>query len=309
MAERPDTEPLLTLLALAEAGSESAAAESLGIGQSSVSRRLATLQRLSSEPLTQRTAGGSKLTAAGERLLPYAREVRASLTVAARLLAADEAGPLALRFGIVPELAPRFAGPLVNAVSEHSAPEVAGILKPTFSESSNEQLLAGVRSGNLHAGLVTWAPAGREPGLEATRIAGDRLVLIGSPGGELFHGDNLNPAALRERTLLLPRAESGLGLRALAALRGAGLEPKATVSLGSQTAVLAACQAGAGVGVVLASACVAEVTAGWLASAPLAGDEASIDVWLLLSTSLNTRDEELVRGLVNEAVALAAGPS
>src|SRR5690606_10321979 len=88
--ELPDAETLMTLLTLHETGSESAAAEVLGVGQSSVSRRIATLQRLSPEPLTVRTATGTKLTPAGQRLLPFAREARAALLGAARWLSAGE---------------------------------------------------------------------------------------------------------------------------------------------------------------------------------------------------------------------------
>src|SRR5690606_9393924 len=138
----------------------------------------------SSEPLTKRTAAGSRLTPAGERLLPYAREVRTALTAAGRLLAADEAGPLSLTLGLAPELAPRFAGPLlVNAAAADLAPDLFDF---ELQEEGDERLLAAVRSGELPAALTTWAPAGREPGLEVARLAEDRLVLVEQPGGGLI---------------------------------------------------------------------------------------------------------------------------
>ena len=300
----PDTEPLLTLLALAEAGSESAAAESLGIGQSSVSRRIASLQRGSGEPLTQRTASGSKLTPAGERLLPYARELRASLNAAARLLAADAAGPLNLRFGMAPELAPRFAGALI--ISAGAPALESALFEIAVSEGSDERLLAAVRAGELHAALSSWAPAGREPGLETSRVTTDRLVIIGQPGGDLLFSGDIDAAELRRRVLLLPPTTGTIGRRAVAALSSAGLEPQAALTLGSQAAVLAAVQAGAGAGIVLASSCRAEVSAGWLTSAPLPGDEALVDVWLLLG-AMSVRDAETVGRLVTGALELASG--
>jgi len=299
--ELPDTEQLFTLLALAEAGSESAAAELLGIGQSSVSRRLAALQRLSPEPLTQRTATGSKLTAAGERLLPLARELRTSLNAVARLIAADDAGPLDLRFGLAPELAPRFSGPLVAATR--------GLPEPTFVEGSDADLLSAVRGGELHAALTTWAPAGREPGYVAERVASDSIVCVAAAGDAVLLSGAVGPEAFRERTLLLPPAEEQLGLRARAAFRSALLDPAATVVLGSQAAVLAAAHAGAGVGVALASACQAEVAAGWLESAPLPGDGEEVAVWSLLADGLSDPDSEFVGGLVRAAVAAAGGAS
>src|SRR5690606_18153453 len=106
-------ELLLTLLAVAEAGSESEASAVLGIGQSSVSRRLAALQQDVAEPLTQRTAAGLKVTSAGERLLPHARQVRSALLAAGRTLDAAP-GPLDLELGLSPHLAPRLAGTLVT---------------------------------------------------------------------------------------------------------------------------------------------------------------------------------------------------
>lgn len=299
VAELPDTEQLFTLLALSEAGSESAAAESLGIGQSSVSRRLAALQRSSAEPLTQRTATGSKLTAAGERLLPLAREVRASLTTVARLLAADRAGPLALRFGLAPELAPRFSGPLASAARQ--------LDEPHFVEGTDGELLSALRSGKLHGALTTWAPAGREPGFVAQRVSEDRLVCVAAGGNDAFRGGEIDPAAFRQQTLLLPPKDDSIGLRARGALRGALLEPAATVVLGGQAAVLAAATSGAGIGVALASACQAEVAAGWLSSAPLPGEDAQVAVWSLVADELSERDAALVTALVEAAVAQAVG--
>lgn len=299
VADLPDTEQLFTLLALAEAGSESAAAELLGIGQSSVSRRLAALQRLSPEPLTQRTATGSKLTAAGERLLPLAREVRSSLAAVSRLMAADAAGPLDLRFGIAPELVPRFAGPLAAGTEE--------LVEPNFVEGKNGELLADVRSGKLHGALTTWAPAGREPGFVAERVASDRIVCLSAAGDAVLSGGEIDAAEFRKRTLLLPPADTQLGLRARGALRAALLEPRATVVLGSQAAVLAAAHAGAGVGVALASACHAEVAAGWLDAATLPGPDAEVAVWSLLNDDLSERDAQLVGDLVRRAIAAAPG--
>jgi DNA-binding transcriptional LysR family regulator len=60
-----DDEQLLSLLAIAEHGSISAAAEHLHRGQSAISERLRKLTELVGEPLYTREINGVKLTQAG----------------------------------------------------------------------------------------------------------------------------------------------------------------------------------------------------------------------------------------------------
>src|SRR5690606_26611946 len=166
----PDAEPLITLLALHEAGSESLAAEVLGVGQSAVSRRIASLQRLTREPLTVRTASGTKLTPAGERLLPFARDARAALQGAARWLAGGGAAPpLPLRRGVAPALTPRRAGRLA-ALGRDGAPLAV-------DEAWSRELVEAVRRGDVDAAAVLWAPAGAEPGLTTEDLPPDDVAL------------------------------------------------------------------------------------------------------------------------------------
>lgn len=68
-------EDLRLFLAVAEAGSVSAAARQMKIGQPTVSRRLAALEYRLGGALFRRSVGGSSLTAAGERLLLPARRM------------------------------------------------------------------------------------------------------------------------------------------------------------------------------------------------------------------------------------------
>lgn len=294
----PDAQLLLTLLAVAEAGSESEASAVLGIGQSSVSRRLATLQDGVAEPLTQRTAAGVKLTSAGERLLPHARRVRAALVAAARALDSGEE-PFVFDMGLSPHLAPRFAGALVRATLPHA---------PTLTEASSRHLLSRVRDATLHAALTLWAPAGAEPGFTAESVAVDRLVFVAFGGSPVVRAGRLDTAELRGTDLLLPAEDSVVSARALALLRRMGLEPASIVTMGGAAAVRSAALAGAGVGVTLASTCTAEVSAGWLSAADWPADDAVVDVWLLLSDALTDADAAHVRAIVHTAVtATAAG--
>lgn len=282
----PDSEPLLTLLALHEAGSESAAAEQLGIGQSSVSRRLSTLQRLSPQPLTVRTAAGTKLTEFGERLLPYAREARAALTGAARWLAGEgeSAGPL--RVGLDADLAARYAGRIAGLARDQ--------LQAVVAEGWSRELVEGVRAGELDAAVVLWAPASSEPGLVTEPLDTEGLVLVAAAGTRLAGRDGPDRATFSSSSLLVPPAASEVTGRAMAELRALGLEPASVVRLGSPAAVREAVVAGAGVGVGLAGSFAPEVTAGWLTSTPL-GPPDALKTRLVVSDGLPPSVSDPVR--------------
>jgi DNA-binding transcriptional LysR family regulator len=81
---------LRALVALVDSGSMTAAAEALGMAQSTVSEAMSALDRTLGTPAVARRRGarGSELTAAGRALLPYARRVLAALEDAQTAVAA-----------------------------------------------------------------------------------------------------------------------------------------------------------------------------------------------------------------------------
>jgi len=81
---------LRALVALVDSGSMTAAAEALGMAQSTVSEAMSALDRTLGTPAVARRRGarGSELTAAGRALLPYARRVLAALEDARTAVAA-----------------------------------------------------------------------------------------------------------------------------------------------------------------------------------------------------------------------------
>lgn len=318
MPGSPDADQLLTLLAVAEAGNESAAAERLGVGQSSVSRRLAALQKLSEAPLTHRAATGTRLTSAGAALLGPARALKAALLEAGTLM--DPAGGALgkVRCGVSPHLVARFAGAAATSRIEVE-----------LVEAHSDALVNAVRRGELPAAVTLSAPAGGEPGLRVLRAGEERLVLAALPGeGALRTGparSGTEPAGLAHESSreagprdtrsgtaalglvkwLLPAAPSVVGERARALLRRAGLAAAAQTPVPSPGAMRAAVLAGAGVGVALRSELAAEAAAGWLALAPLPfgaeGDDV-VSVWLVASDSLGEDHAESLTDLVAEAM-------
>lgn len=308
MSPSVDPEHLLTLLAVAESGSESAAAELLGIGQSSVSRRLASLQQSAAEALTVRTVTGVRPTPAGERLLPHARAIRAALLASQREVAPEESRPLAFRIGFSPHVATGVGALFVAAAARgHAGERVAAELE----ESPSAALLARLRGsappdatgGRLDAALTFSSIIGQEPGFAAERLGADDLVLVSTTA--LTSGSELDLDALRKTPLLLPPAESPVHTRAVTALARAGFHPADAIVASSPAALKAAVLAGAGAGVALASACASEVAAGWLRAHVL--DDA-VELWLLVADRLPPREAAAVREFASHAASGLARP-
>ncbi|WP_343080583.1 LysR family transcriptional regulator [Ostreiculturibacter nitratireducens] len=83
MSADPDWSLLRSFLAVAEAGSLSAAARATGISQPSLGRHIRELEAQFGVPLVTRAARGVELTEAGAELLPAAREMREAAARAA----------------------------------------------------------------------------------------------------------------------------------------------------------------------------------------------------------------------------------
>jgi len=87
---------LRIFLAARRGGSFTAAARALGLGQATLSRRIAALERLVGHRLFDRSRDGLRATAAAERLSPFAEAIEASVTAAGASLAGLEARPAGL---------------------------------------------------------------------------------------------------------------------------------------------------------------------------------------------------------------------
>lgn len=94
-----DPRLLRAFVAIVDSGSFTQAAERLNSTQSTVSQQLARLEQSVGHELIDRTARPVQATAAGERLIGYARRILA-LQDEARTLLADRAGTAAIRIGV-----------------------------------------------------------------------------------------------------------------------------------------------------------------------------------------------------------------
>lgn len=138
MQTPPDSDLMRSFLAVADAGSVTAAADRLGRTQSAVSLQIKRLEDNLGQPLFDRMARGVALTARGEQLLPYARRVTALLEEAALALRVKPlVGPV--RVGIPDEyfgtvlpralaaFAERHPGVEVSVRCDHSEPQLQAL--------------------------------------------------------------------------------------------------------------------------------------------------------------------------------------
>ncbi len=104
-------------LAVAEGGSLSAAARKLGVGQPTVSRRIAALEAQLSERLFERSADGTTLTAAAEQLLAPARRMAESAGELMRVAERGDAAPQGVvRLTAPPGIAFDFVAPFAASL-------------------------------------------------------------------------------------------------------------------------------------------------------------------------------------------------
>lgn len=214
-----DTEwdDLRYFLAACRAGSFTQAAKALGVGQATMSRRIAVLEERVGHPLFDRKKGGLALTAAAELLRPYAESMADASARANAAIQGFEVAPegdvrLALTPSVAVELLPPFLSRLrkkhpklrLHVVSDPDAVDVGkhevDIAIRTQAPETGDVLvrrLADVSFGVFGSAKYV-ASIGKRPKL-------DELELIGW-GGELAH---LPQAAWTRRRVKTPPCLSG----------------------------------------------------------------------------------------------------
>lgn len=167
---------LLALVAVADAGTFSRAAEQLGYTQSAVSQQIGNLERIVGAPLFERPGGRRpvRLTAAGETLLTHARAALARVSSAAadlRALASGEQGEL--RVGTLPSIGTKVLPRLIGTVRA-TWPGIEIVLRESRDCAD---LIRAVEAGDVD---VTFIEIGQyETGpLEVRPLLDDPMVFV-----------------------------------------------------------------------------------------------------------------------------------
>jgi DNA-binding transcriptional LysR family regulator len=165
---------LRVLREVAQAGSFSAAAQSLGYTQSAVSRQVAALEAVAGRRLFDRSRHGVTLTPAGTRLLSRAVRVLDELDGARRELGGEMLAARPVRLGAFATAA---AGLVPRALATLPAE-----LRVTLREASTPALTRALGAGTIDLAILASSPpfrplGGDAPALELTTLFERDLVI------------------------------------------------------------------------------------------------------------------------------------
>ena len=259
----PDLGALDLLVTVSELGSINAAAQAHGVTQPAASMRLRSLERVIGLQLLERVRTGSRLTPAGAATVEWAgailHDMRALLAGTAALRSDERSHlRLAASLTVAEYLIPGWLRQLAAAV-----PDVGVSL-----EMGNTAHVAElVTQGQVELGFIEGPrPPGR---LRARDLREDELVLVVGRGHPWARRRRPVTAAELAATPVVLR-EPGSGTRDILTLALAehGLEVRASMELGSTTAIKAAAIAGTGPAVLSALAVETELRAGRLVAVP-----------------------------------------
>jgi DNA-binding transcriptional LysR family regulator len=223
---------LRSLLAVADAGAITEAAQRLGITQPALSRRIVQLEDELGVALLSRGRKGARLTAVGELVASEARALVARYEHLRREVAAYqhlEGGSIRLGGGAT---AISFVLPAAIASFQAEHPGVRFQVK----EAGSAEVADDVAAGRLELGLVTLPNAHRD--LAVHPLMDDRIVLICNRGHPLAETRALRLEQLGGLSLV--GFEAGSAIRGLIdeALHRAGVQMNVVMELRSIPAIL-----------------------------------------------------------------------
>jgi DNA-binding transcriptional LysR family regulator len=276
-----DTRQLAAFCTVVERRSFSQAADRLGVTQPAVSLQVRALEKRLGTQLLDRSGRRVEPTEAGWRLYRGAQRMLAlEDQLVADVTASGEgalSGDLVLGASTGPAAV---AIPVALAEFQRQNPDVRVYLTVSDTHSVVEQVAAR----ELELGIV--GAARRHRGVRFEPFFSD-LVILACPPGHSFAGRTITLDELREETLIL--MQDGAGVRQVVedALRRQGVRLRdldVRLELGLQESVRRAVEAGYGVTFISRTAVEAELAAGRLAEARVAGLDVTRQISLASAT-------------------------
>ncbi|QBS42846.1 LysR family transcriptional regulator [Nocardia sp. CS682] len=151
--------------AVAEQGTFTAAAGSLGYTQSAVSRQIASVERMAGTELLERRRDGVRLTAAGHLVLRRASTVLAQIDATARELSGLPAQTAKVRVGWFPSAGAALL-PKAIAALRRTHPGITVLSR----EGSTPALVRALRAGSVDLALLGSEPPFRPPDTESPAL-------------------------------------------------------------------------------------------------------------------------------------------
>ncbi len=206
MAADPSPTGLRVLREVAQTGSFSEAALSLGYTQSAVSRQIAALEAAAKHRLFDRGRRGVTLTPAGVRLLASATRILDELDTVRRELDGGETATGPVRLGAFPTAA---AGLVPKALAT-----LPPQLKVTLREATTPALTRALRAGTLDLAIIARIPPFRppdaeSPALELTTLSERELAIGVAAGHPLAHARSVEVEGLAGQIWVASRSDAG----------------------------------------------------------------------------------------------------
>jgi len=273
-----DTRQLQAFCAVVEQKSFSRAAERLGVTQPAASLQVRSLEERLGRKLLDRSGRRVEPTEAGLVLYRSAQRVLAAEEQMLTELAEDDSGELHGRLAIGASTGPgAHLVPLLLCEFADSHPD----LRVALSIADTDAVIERVAGRELELGVV--GALRRHRSLEFEPLARDEIVLA-VPPGHPFAGREVSLEELKGETLVV--MQEGAGVRHVIEdeLRRAGLrvrELESRLELGLPESVKSAVTGGFGVAFISRTGIEAEVAAGTLATARVAGVEPARQIYVV----------------------------
>ncbi|MFB5265379.1 LysR family transcriptional regulator [Paenibacillus enshidis] len=198
---------LFTFLVVVEEGGFTRAAQRLDYAQSSITAQIQVLETELGTPLFDRIGKKIVLTDAGRKLLPYAQEIAKMHALAKDAVHSVTEMGGTLMIG-APESLAVYRLPAVLREYRDRYPNVKITLKPGLCRELKDQ----VRSGQLDLAFLL-QPEAEDKELHTELLVEEEMALIAPPGHPLAGLERVEPAQLRQETIL--HTEAGCTYRAL----------------------------------------------------------------------------------------------
>ncbi len=261
---------LRVLEAVARHGSMNRAAAELHTVQSNVTARIRSLEEQVGTTLFERNSRGVVLTAAGQRLLPYAARL-AALLREAREAARDDGTPSGtLRVGSLETTAALRLPPILSAYAQ-AYPEVGLVVTAGTSAGLIADVLEHRLDGAFVAGPV------RHADLTEEVVFREELMLITAPG--LRHPDDLSRQ--RELKIIVFRSGCSYRQRLENLLAQRGIQTAQPLEFGSLETIVGCVAAGVGVTLLPKAVVMPAWREGRVMAHELPADQARVDTMFI----------------------------